>query len=187
MFARRRGEEDARYRAMRERHGAAFPLRSLWLIFWLQALLLWLASSPALVAMAAGPPSTAVVVIGLALFAAGFALEVAADRAVARFKADPQNAGRLLTDGLHAFVRHPNYLGEIILQWGLGVMALGASLTPLALVGPALMTGLIGKLSGVPMLEAHLAGRPGFAAWRARTGALLPLMRKGRAQSRPFD
>jgi steroid 5-alpha reductase family enzyme len=188
MLARRHGEEDARYRAMRERHGAAFPLRSLWMVFWLQALILWIASSPALVAMAAeNSPSPPLVIVGLALFAAGFALEVAADRAVARFKADPLNAGRLLTGGLHGIVRHPNYLGEIILQWGLGIIALGASSNPLALVGPALMTGLIVKLSGVPMLEAHLAGRPGYAEWRARTGALLPPMRKGRAQTRPSE
>ncbi len=188
MLARRHGEEDARYRAMREHHGPAFPLRSLWMIFWLQALILWLASSPALIAMgAAGPPVTAVVLAGLVLFAAGFALEVSADRAVARFKADPKNSGRLLTTGLHGAIRHPNYLGEIILQWGLGIMALGASLNPLALLGPALMTGLIIKLSGVPMLEAHLAGRPGYAEWRGRTGALLPPMRKGRAQARPLE
>ncbi len=187
MLARRHGEEDARYRAMREHHGDAFVLRSLWLVFWLQAVILWVASSPALVAMPAErPPVTALVVLGIALFTGGFALEVAADRAVARFKADPGNSGRLLSDGLHGVIRHPNYLGEIILQWGLGIMALGASLNPLALVGPALMTGLIVKLSGVPMLEAQLAGRPGYAEWRARTGALLP-MRKGRAQARPSD
>ncbi len=119
------------------------PLRSLWIVFWLQALILWLASSLAGAGRHGGcrPPATALVLAGLVLFAACFALEVSADRAVARFKADPRNSGRLLTTGLHGVIRHPNYLGEIILQWGLGILALGASLNPLALLGPALMTG----------------------------------------------
>jgi steroid 5-alpha reductase family enzyme len=184
MAARHGGAEDARYADMRRRHGAAFPARSLWMVFWLQAVILWVASSPVLAVMAAPtsmkalnltmPPQAAVVMAGATLFFVGLGLEIAADRAIRRFKADPANTGKLLTTGLHAHVRHPNYLGEIVLQWGLGLMALGLTLNPLALLGPALMHGLIWKLSGVPMLEAQFSAREGFAAWRAQTNALWP-------------
>jgi steroid 5-alpha reductase family enzyme len=187
MTARHGGVEDARYADMRARHGAAFPARSLWMVFWLQAVIQWLASSPALVLMIAYPahktallasPLTALLAaIGTALFVLGFGLEVAADRAIARFKADPANRGKLLTTELHARIRHPNYLGEIVLQWGLGLVAFALTLNPLAFVGPALMHGLIVKLSGVPMLEAQFASRPGFAEWKARTNALWPRLR----------
>jgi steroid 5-alpha reductase family enzyme len=178
MIARHGGAEDARYAAMRERHGDAFGQKSLWMVFWLQAVIQWLASSPALaVAVAPAAPDRWLVGVGCALFLAGLLLEAAADNAVQRFKADPANKGKLLTSGLHSVIRHPNYTGEIILQWGLGLMAFGMSSTALAFLGPAVMTGLIIKLSGVPMLEEQFAKRPGFAEWRARTGALLPRLR----------
>ena len=180
ILRRHRGE-DARYRAMREAHGAAFGQKSLWMIFWLQALIQWLASSPVLtVALATSPLWTAdgstlalaLFAHGFALFVIGFALEAWADWSMERFKADPANRGKLLMSGLHAHIRHPNYLGEIILQAGFGLMAFALTRNPLAFFGPALMAVLIIKLSGVPMLEAQLAKRPDFAAWKARSGAL---------------
>ena len=173
MRQRHRGQEDARYAAMRQNHGADFGRKSLWLVFWLQAFLQWLAASPILVAAFAKPqPVWPIMALGLALFSAGFLLEILADRAVARFKSNPANRGKLLTSGLHARIRHPNYLGEIILQWGFGVMAFGLTLNPLAFMGPALMHVLIVRLSGVPMLEQQLAKRAGFQEWQARSGAL---------------
>ena len=117
MRQRHRGQEDARYAAMRQNHGADFGRKSLWLVFWLQAVLQWLAASPILVAAFAKPqPVWPITALGLALFSAGFLLEILADRAVARFKSNPANRGKLLTSGLHARIRHPNYLGEII-EW----------------------------------------------------------------------
>jgi steroid 5-alpha reductase family enzyme len=173
--ARHGGVEDARYADMRRRHGAAFPSRSLWMVFWLQAVIQWLASSPALtLVVGAAEPSRWLLWPGAGLFVAGFLMEFAADREVERFKADASNRGQLLTTGLRAVVRYPAYLGEIILQWGLGLMAFAISGNPLAFVGPALMHGLIWKLSGVPLLEAQFAKREGYAAWKARTNALWP-------------
>jgi steroid 5-alpha reductase family enzyme len=184
MIARHGGVEDPRYAEMRRVHGPSFGQKSLWMVFWLQAVIQWIAASPALTVVAtpaaaadanlATPLFALLFGIGLLAFAGGFALEALADRTVRNFRADPANRGRLLTTGLHARVRHPNYLGEIILQWGLGLMAFALTLNLLALVGPALMHGLIVRLSGVPMLEAHLATREGFAAWKARTNALWP-------------
>jgi steroid 5-alpha reductase family enzyme len=184
VAARHRGVEDSRYADIRRRHGAAFPGRSLWMVFWLQAAIQWIASSPALVMLTSPgwskgllmrlPPTSLVIVLGATLFAVGFVIEAIADGDVRRFRADPANAGKLLTTGLHSRIRHPNYLGEIVLQWGLGLIAFGLTINPFALAGPALMHLLIWKVSGVPLLEAHFASRDGFADWKARTNALSP-------------
>jgi steroid 5-alpha reductase family enzyme len=184
MTARHGGTEDPRYAAMRARHGAAFPSRSLWMVFWLQAVIQWLASSPALTLLltdpsvknlnAASGPAVLLAGTGLLAFCVGFGLQVVADGAINRFRANPANRGKLLTTGLHGFVRHPNYLGEITLQWGLGLVAFALTHNPLAFLGPALMHVLILKLSGVPMLEALFETRPGYAEWKARTNALWP-------------
>jgi steroid 5-alpha reductase family enzyme len=175
ILMRHRGVEDARYGAMRARHGANWPIKSLFYVFWLQAIIQFCAASAVLVAaVGAAQPIVWISVAGLVMFGAGFVLEAAADRAVARFGRDPANRGKLLTTGLHTHVRYPNYSGEIILQWGLALAAFGLTLNPLAFAGPALMTVLIIKVSGVPLLEEQFRQRHGYDVWKARTGALWP-------------
>lgn len=181
---RHMGGEDARYAAMRAAGGPGWWWRSLFTLYWLQAVVLWTLAAP-LHALALGPaaePPLLLVVLGLALFAAGLAVETVADRQLWRFKADPRNRGRLMTEGLFAWSRHPNYFGETVLWWGIGLLALAGSGQWWALAGPALLTFLLLKVSGVGMLDAHLARtKPGYEAWAARTPAFVP--RRPRAES----
>lgn len=168
--------EDPRYRAMRDQHGPAWPMRSFWMVFMIQAVVLWLVAAPIHFAMAPGavdaPP--VVVAIAIALFGTGFVLESMADGALAAFRRDPSNRGRLLTTGIFAWSRHPNYFGEAVLWWGLGILSWGMTGQILALGGPALLTLLLIKVSGIPPLEAHLSARPGFAAYAAQVPPFVP-------------
>src|SRR4051794_15614669 len=73
--------EDARYRVMRERNGPGWPMKSFWMVFMLQAVVLWVIAAP-IHAVFAGPAITVdpiIVAIGISLFLAGFALEWGAD------------------------------------------------------------------------------------------------------------
>jgi steroid 5-alpha reductase family enzyme len=173
--------EDARYAAMRAAGGPDWPRESLWRVFWVQAVALWAIATPIHAALIPGGMAfaTPLAVLGGALFFIGFGLEAIADRQLARFKAQIGNQGRLCTDGVFALCRHPNYLGEIILWWGLGLLALGLTGRVWALIGPALLTFFIVKVSGVPPLETVLSKRPGFADWASRTPALWPRLRQG--------
>lgn len=181
---RRAAEEDARYAAMREAGGPEWPRRSLYTVFLVQALALWAIATPLHAALlpGAGPVlSIPLAIAGGLIFLVGFGIETIADAQLARFKSNPDHHGRLLTGGLYAFCRHPNYLGEILVWWGLGLVAYGLSDRWWALIGPALLTYFILKVSGIPPLEVHLSRRPGFADWAARTPALWP--RWGRSGS----
>lgn len=183
-------EEDPRYAKMRERSGPNWPVRSFVWVFMLQALVMWLIAVPLHVAFAAADAdaSTGALVLGTLLFAVGFALESAADAALTRFRADPANRGHLLTTGLFAWSRHPNYFGEAVLWWGLGLIAFGISGSWLCFAGPALLTLLLVKVSGVPPLEEHLSSRPGYAEWVRRTSPFLPLPpRPPRDRTIPID
>jgi len=181
---RRAGREDARYAAMRAAGGPDWAQRSLYKVFWIQAFALWAIATPLHAALLAGrAPAVSVLLIAIGglLFAVGFALEAVADTQLARFKSQPDHQGQLFTGGLYALCRHPNYLGEIFVWWGLGLIALGLTDRWWALIGPALLTYFIIKVSGIPPLEAHLSQRQGFAAWAARTPVLWP--RLGRPAS----
>jgi len=168
--------EDPRYRAMRDQHGDAWPRRSFWMVFMVQGVVLWLVAAPIHFATApgAGHAPPAVVAVAIALFGAGFVLESLADSALAAFRRVPSNRGRLLTTGVFGWSRHPNYFGEAVLWWGLGLLSWGMTGQLLALAGPALLTLLLIKVSGIPPLEAHLSARPGFAAYAAQVPAFVP-------------
>lgn len=166
--------EDPRYAAMRAGHGPRFWWVSLGTVFWLQAALLWIVSLPVLAAVVGTAPLGAWDAAGAAVFLAGFLTEAVADAQLRRFRADPANRGTVLDRGLWRYSRHPNYFGDALLWWGVFLLAVGAG-APWTAVGPALMTFLLVKVSGVALLERSLVqGRPGYAEYVRRTSAFVP-------------
>jgi steroid 5-alpha reductase family enzyme len=169
--------EDRRYRAMRRHWGARFPWVSLGTVFLLQGALMWVVSLPLQLGMARpGPPGLGLLdALGVTLFAVGLAFETVGDLQLARFKADPANAGRVMDRGLWRTTRHPNYFGDFLVWWGLFAVALATPLGALSVVGPAVMTFLLLRVSGVALLERSIGERrPGYAEYRRRTSAFFP-------------
>ena len=179
LHRRNRGRgEDPRYRALR-RQIPLFPVTSLVAVFGFQALLAMILVTPMLwtigFAPAHAPNLGATDLPALILFAGGLTFESLADWQLARFKADPQHQGRLLTTGLWSRCRHPNYFGETVLWWGFFAMALPVGAGWLTVFAPLLMTILLLRVSGVSLLEKRLSrNKPGFEAYQASTPAFWP-------------
>ncbi|ABM61040.1 DUF1295 domain-containing protein [Halorhodospira halophila] len=169
--------EDARYAALRRAGGPGWARRSLVTVFWLQAVVLWLAAAPVLHAIARGDAQTwtgPVALAAAALFLFGWLYEAVADWQLARFRATARNAGEVCDRGLWRYSRHPNYFGEILVAWGLWGLAAAAG-GWWTVFAPLLMTALLLRVSGVPLLEAHLRKhRPGYAAYAAGRNAVIP-------------
>lgn len=177
--------EDPRYQAMRRRHGERFPIISLRTVFLTQGVLMWVVSLPVQLAIAARLPEGdrdrlgPVVWIGMAVWLVGVLFEACGDLQLARFKSDPGNAGKVMDRGLWAWTRHPNYFGDFCVWWGLYVMSLGVvgehPVVLVGAVGPALMSFLLMRVSGVPMLERSIGKRrPGYDEYVRRTSAFFP-------------
>ncbi|MBV8501936.1 MAG: DUF1295 domain-containing protein [Paucibacter sp.] len=169
--------EDRRYRAMRERHGPHFGLKSLYLVFGLQAVLAWIVGWPLLAVLRHPAPLNGLDLAGFALSGSGLLLEALADAQLARFLRERKDDSAVMRRGLWAWSRHPNYFGEACVWWGFGLMALAAGGLPLAwtLVSPLLMTVLLLKVSGVALLESDIVERrPGYRDYAARTSAFVP-------------
>ena len=175
LYVRNRREgEDPRYAAMRKARGKQFPLISLFTIFWFQALLLWVISLPILGSIASQAPLGFFDILGMVVFLIGLTIESIADNQLALFRAVPTNKGHVLDTGLWRYSRHPNYFGEAVLWWGLYLIAVSAA-AYWAIVGPILITFLLLRFSGVPMLEEGLSvSRPGYSEYIKRTSSFLP-------------
>lgn len=174
LLRNRREGEDPRYRAMREPHGDRWRWLSLYRVFWLQAVLLWIISAPLLGAVRSETPLGVWDVLGTVIFIVGLTIESIADQQLVRFRAHPANRGRVLDTGLWRYSRHPNYFGEAVLWWGIYLVAVGGGAL-WTIVGPLLITFLLLRVSGVTLLERGLRKtRPGYADYVERTSAFVP-------------
>ena len=166
--------EDRRYQAIRARNQPYFALKSLYLVFGLQALLAWVISLPLMGAFASIQPVGWLDYLGVLLWLVGFVFEAGGDWQLARFRRDPANAGAVMNRGFWRYTRHPNYFGEFCIWWGFGCMALSAGAW-WALPGPALLTWLLLRVSGVTLLESDIGNRrPQYADYVLKTNAFFP-------------
>jgi len=169
--------EDYRYVAMRRQHGERFWWVSLFTVFLLQGALQWIVSLPLQLTQAAPGAAAlgALDALGLALVAVGLFFEGVGDWQLARFKADPANQGRVMDVGLWRYTRHPNYFGDFLVWWGFAAIALAGPYGLASLVGPALMSFLLLRVSGVAMLERTIAERrPAYRDYMEATNAFFP-------------
>ena len=167
-------EEDRRYQAIRRRNDPGFAFKSLYLVFLFQALLAWVISLPLLGATLADVPLGPLDYLGAALWLIGFTFEAGGDWQLARFKRDPANAGKVMDRGFWRYTRHPNYFGDFAVWWGFYAIALSAGAW-WSFVGPAFMSFLLLRVSGVRLLERDIGQRrPEYAEYVRRTNAFFP-------------
>jgi steroid 5-alpha reductase family enzyme len=176
LFWRNHGKgEDFRYRAMRKQWGARFPLVSLVTVFALQGTLMWIVSLGVQTAQGRHTTLGVLAYIGIAVWLVGLSFEVIGDAQLARFKADPTNAGKVMDRGLWRFTRHPNYFGDATMWWGIALIAVETGIGALGILGAAVMNFFLVRISGVAMLEKSLSKRkPEYAAYMQRTSAFIP-------------
>lgn len=180
--------EDSRYRSMRDRHGARFPLVSLFTVFLLQGLLVWIISLPVQIGVVNAETWNAFVVLGGVVWLVGFFFEVVGDYQLARFKADPDNKGRVMNSGLWRYTRHPNYFGDFLVWWGLYLTSAQRDSWWWTIIGPLVMSVLLVRVSGVRLLESSLKSRlEGYETYKRCTSAFFPLPPKNCEPSRSID
>ena len=166
--------EDSRYIEIRKNNQPHFWLKSIYIVFGLQAVLAWVISVSLHAAIAATSLFNWLDYLGFGLFVFGFVWESLADMQLSLFKANPSNKGKVLDTGLWRYSRHPNYFGECCVWWAFYLFALAGSAW-WAIISPILMTILLLKVSGVSLLEKTITERrPAYAQYIRNTNAFLP-------------
>ena len=168
--------EDWRYKAMRKKKGARFGLISLVTVFGLQGVLMWVVSLPVMFGNSDATPGVGpLAVIGVMVWAVGLSFEAVGDWQLVQFKKDPNNVGKVMQTGLWSLTRHPNYFGDALLWWGIGIVGAETGSGVIGFIGPVVMTVFLLRVSGVPMLERSLMKRrEGYAEYAARTSSFIP-------------
>lgn len=155
-----RGLEDGRYQELRSRWGSRASLYFL-LFFLFQAILVPLFSIPFLVV--AHNQSVGLNLFdwfGIGIWILSVAGESIADAQLSRFRSDPSRTGKVCTEGLWRYSRHPNYFFEWLHWWSYVFLAVGNSWWIISLSGPVVMIIFLFKITGIPIIEERsLASR----------------------------
>lgn len=168
--------EDYRYRAMRDKWGSSFGMVSLLTVFALQGLIMWVVSLPIQYGLGYGQTaSSGLLTCGGLVWLAGWLFESVGDWQLARFKSNPDNRNQVCDRGLWRYTRHPNYFGDFLVWWGFYLLALAQAAPWWTVVSPLVMSFLLMRVSGVPLLEkAMVQTKPGYAEYLERTNAFFP-------------
>jgi steroid 5-alpha reductase family enzyme len=167
-------DEDWRYERLRRQLGWWYPAVNLLGIHLMPTFLVWLALWSAHAAMTAPTPVGWVDALAVAFGLSAIWLESAADTQLRRFKADADEEA-VMSRGLWAYVRHPNYLGELGFWWALFALAAAAGAFEWQLLaGPVAMMLLFAVIS-IPMMEARLRRRrPDYREYMEQVPPLFP-------------
>ena len=169
--------EDRRYAAMRSRYEPNWWIKSLGIVFLLQGLILWFVALPVTTSYLA-PDRDSIRWIGpLAIFCWGLGVffETVGDWQLARFRAVPENKGRVLNSGLWGLTRHPNYFGDFAVWWGLWLFSFASGAPVWTIISPVVMSLFLMKVSGVTLLEKDIVERrPGYVDYVKSTNAFFP-------------
>jgi len=169
--------EDPRYGGWRQKSGDRFWWVSLFKVFLLQALFLWVISLVIQMGQTALAPAnlTWLDALGTVVWAGGFVFESVGDWQLAKFKADSKNKGKVMDRGLWAYTRHPNYFGEFLIWWGFFIVTLSTPGNGWTVISPIIVTAVLLKMTGIPLTEEALVKRrPGYDSYIKRTSAFVP-------------
>ena len=170
--------QDWRYTMLREKSGALYPLVSLFGIMLFPTLVVFLCLLPALHYIQLGGVNL-VTLLGFARCVSAATLQLIADVQLHRFQQKAVNRGQIIRHGVWRHARHPNYLGEILMWWGVFVVLV--SVRPdLWLLGLGALTNtLMFLFVSIPMAETRMAGyKEGFDRYVQETNRLLPIALK---------
>lgn len=170
------GSQDWRYTMLKEKTGPWYPAVNFLGIHLAPTLIVYGCTLPALLSLRWGLAGDALS-LSLALLSFGaVALQGTADWQLHAFRRT--HRGQLIRTGLWKHSRHPNYLGEILMWWGVGLSAAAAVRGRLWLLSGAAANTLLFLFISIPMADQRQSRKEGYAAYRDSTRMLLPLRRR---------
>ncbi len=168
--------EDFRFADLRKNWGEWAEIRMFLQVFLLEAVTTWAIALPIMfTAIHDNAGMLRLIYAGIAIWIIGFLIETISDQQLKRFKRKPENKGKIMSSGLWKYSRHPNYFGEVLIWWGIFIIALSSRPPELWLISsPLLVTFLLRYVTGVPAIESRYKDNKAYQQYKAKTPAILP-------------
>ncbi len=168
--------QDWRYTKFENESGKIYPLINLAGIHLMPTLIVYLCTLPAVFVIRSELSANAGSVIGMAVCIGAATLQLFSDVQMQRYRKSGENG--LIRTGLWKYARHPNYLGEILMWWGVGIQAVSVMPDHWYLLAGALANTIMFFAVSIPLADKRQSQKPGYAEYKAATRSLLPIPKK---------
>ncbi len=172
-------QQDWRYTMLHEKNKKLWFITNFFGINMMPTLFVFAGMVPAYYAVTDGAGINAATLLGAAVCAGAVVLQIFSDAQMRSFRKDPANKGRNIETGLWKYSRHPNYLGEVSMWWGVWIMQISVlPHTWWTVFAPVAMTLLFVFIS-IPMMENRLLeSKQGYAEYKKATSMLMLLPKR---------
>ncbi len=170
--------QDWRYTMLKEKTGSLYPIVNFVGIHMVPTLVVWGCVLPAVHAIREelSANTGSILFIGLSVLA--MLMQGVSDvqmHSYRQHRDTPFNRR-----GLWKYSRHPNYLGEILMWWGIALAVVCADPDAAYLCLGALANTLLFLLVSIPLADGRQSRKEGFAEYKAETRMLLPIPKLSR-------
>ena len=167
--------QDWRYTMLNEKTGAFYPVINFVGIHMVPTLVVYGCILPAVYAIREGLSANLFSIAFLCLSLGGAIMQGVADIEMHSYRKNRESA--FIRRGLWKYSRHPNYLGEILMWWGVGLSVVSADPSRWWLLAGAVANTLLFLTVSIPMADRRQAGKAGFDEYKQQTRMLLPIRR----------
>ncbi|MBQ2730257.1 MAG: DUF1295 domain-containing protein [Clostridia bacterium] len=165
--------QDWRYTMLFEKTGVFYPLLNFIGIHMVPTLVVYLCTLPAVFLLVYGAEWNIGSVAFFLLSVAATVIQGIADIQMQKYRKEKK--GSFIRTGLWKYSRHPNYLGEILMWWGVGLSAVSVMPERWYLLAGALANTMLFAFVSIPMAEKRQSEKEGFEQYKKETRFLLPM------------
>ena len=165
--------QDWRYTMLDEKTDAFYPIVNFVGIHMVPTLVVYGCILPAVYAIREGLDANIGSILFLCLSLGAATMQGVADIEMHKFRKNRD--GAFIRRGLWKYSRHPNYLGEILMWWGVALSVICAAPETWYLCAGALANTVLFLAVSIPLADGRQSRKEGFEEYKRQTRMLLPI------------
>ena len=165
--------QDWRYTMLHEKTGVLYPIINFVGIHMVPTLVVYGCILPAVYAVRQGLEANIESVLFLCLSLSAAVMQGIADVEMHKFR--KHRSSTFIRQGLWKYSRHPNYLGEILMWWGVALSVICTAPDAYYLAAGAISNTVLFFAVSIPMADKRQSRKEGFAEYKKQTRMLLPI------------
>ncbi len=165
--------QDWRYTMLSEKTGVFYPFVNFLGIHMFPTLVVYACCLPAVYIIINRLPFNVLGVIGIIISLSAVFLQTVSDIQMQSFRNKKQ--GGFIRYGLWKYSRHPNYLGEILMWWGIALFMIALKISCWYLIAGAIINNFMFLVISIPMADKRQSKKEGFIEYKKSTRMLLPV------------
>ena len=168
--------QDWRYTKFENETGIFYPFINFTGIHLMPTLIVYLCTLPAVFVIRLQLKANIGSYIGALICIGAATLQLISDLQMQKYRKSGKHG--LIRTGLWKYARHPNYLGEILMWWGIGIQAVSVLPQHRWLLAGAAANTIMFFTVSIPLADKRQSQKPGYAGYKASTRSLLPIPKK---------